>query len=131
MKSVKEIVKSALTMFRSKLLTSTITDGDTTHALSIDGAYDIQQKTNALVPIKGADLSAILSKDNMVFVGFVTRLSAASGYAVIVHRYNGTIYQKDLYNSGSFTCVTNSMGTISLRYNGAVMGVYGYGLLLT
>lgn len=42
MKSVKEIVKSALTMFRSKLLTSTITDGDTTHALSIDEAYDFQ-----------------------------------------------------------------------------------------
>ena len=42
MKSVKEIVKSALTMFRGKLLTSTITDGDTTHALSIDGAYDLQ-----------------------------------------------------------------------------------------
>lgn len=47
MKSVKEIVKSALTMFRGKLLTSTITDGDTTHALSIDGAYDLwKQVTN-------------------------------------------------------------------------------------
>lgn len=131
MKSVKEIVKSALTMFRSKLLTSTIIDGDTTHALSIDGAYDIQRKTNALVPIKGANLSGILSKDNMVFVGFVTRLSVASGYVVIVHRQNGTIYSKDLYNSGAFNCLTNRYGTISLRYNGDMMGVYGYGLLLT
>ena len=84
-----------------------------------------------LVPIKGSDLGAILSKDNMVFVGFVTRLSVDSGYTVIIHRFNGTIYSKELYNSGSFSCITNNMGTISLRYTGETMGVYGYGLLLT
>ena len=48
MKSVKDIVLDGLKYFRQELLSSTPTDGDTKHALSLDGAYDLQSQISQL-----------------------------------------------------------------------------------
>lgn len=41
MKSVKEILIGAMTYFRQQLISDTPAQGNTTHALSLAGAYDL------------------------------------------------------------------------------------------
>ena len=48
MKSVKEIVLDGLKYFRQALLSDTPVENDTTHALSLAGAYSLQSQINSL-----------------------------------------------------------------------------------
>ena len=82
-----------------------------------------------VIRIDGADLSALMNVDGYSFCFMVTRVSTSSAYVACLNRYNGTINVKEVYNSGSFSTVTNSAGTVSIRYSGSNMGVYGVGFL--
>lgn len=82
-----------------------------------------------VVNINGSDLVGLMNKDHCSFCFMATRVSANSAYAACLNRYNGEIFIKEIYNSGSFTIATNSYGSISVRYNNNTMGVYGVGLL--
>ena len=79
MKSVKSIVQDGLKFFRQALLSDTPTQSDTTHALSLAGAYDLQEQINEL-------------NSRMSYVGMVIHSTTLDTEQKVIAQYGGTTW---------------------------------------
>ena len=133
MKSVKEIVLDGLKYFRQALLSDTPVENDTTHALSLAGAYSLQSQINSL----NSSLDAMTVNSNS-FSPLTTTIVNCSGtksgdiqgkiinnYLIIMGRISITKYQRTGTNPGIKITIPNNK---KLKYN---LGVPFSGLYVT
>lgn len=116
MKSVKEIVLDGLKYFRQALLSDTPVENDTTHALSLAGAYSLQSQINSL----NSSLTAIAFNSDSVSA-LTTTLESCSGtkngdfrgkiinnYLIVIGRISISNFQRTATNPGIIMKIPNN-----------------------
>lgn len=64
-------------------------------------------------------LPGLVSKNNCLYLIVCQRLSVNATGVYLAHRYNDSVKIQTVYQDGSISIATNSMGTIECQYGGS------------
>ncbi|WP_147613868.1 pyocin knob domain-containing protein [Treponema pectinovorum] len=70
----------------------------------------------------------LCSKEDVVWLVVVQRISIHDGCAVMVHKHGNVMSVLPIIKSDSFSYETNSRGTITFKYNGSNEGISGFAI---
>ncbi|WP_147613012.1 pyocin knob domain-containing protein [Treponema pectinovorum] len=70
----------------------------------------------------------LCSKEDVIWLVVVQRISITDGCAVMVHKHGNVMSVLPIIKSNSFSYETNSSGTITFKYNGKNEGISGFAI---